>query len=393
MSFNKKGASFGTIVTVFGSVLIALGVAWLIAQNWHQIPAPIKIIILLSATSGAYVAGTMLRVREYTGIGKALLVLGALFYTLSIFLIAQIFFTSTSFQGQAWLWLISWVGVLAAAYIFDSSISLVIALIEFINWLSTQFLAFLGNNLFDLFESNKITPGILAFYFLAAGVLVYGVSLLHRSKEHKFARVYQWWTAFYFLFFTYILSFQTLLPLIWPKEATNSTPAIVFLFFLGIAALIALVSGITTSVSNKTVQNKEIIGVIAVVALLVILIGLTSFVSGQRSYWWFFGNRGEVSTSLWALWISINLIFILTILAVIFYGTWQKLPKLINLGIVFFALDIITRYIGFIMDLWGYTSLSIIFITGGIILLGGGWFIEKWRRNLIMKVSPKTKAK
>lgn len=393
MSFNKKGASFGTIVAVFGSILIALGVAWLIAQNWHQIPAPLKIIILLAATSSAYIAGTFFRVRDYSGISKALLALGALLYTLSIFLIAQIYFTSTSFQGQAWLWLIAWVGVLASAYIFDSSISLIIALIEFMNWLFIQFLAFVGNDLFDLLDSNKLTLGILAFYFLATGVLVYGVSLLHRSKEHRFARVYQWWTAFYFLFFTYILSFQMLLPLIWPKEATTSTPSIVFLFFLGIAALISLVSGITTSISNKTALSKEVIGVIAVVALLAILIGLTSFVSGQKSYWWFFGNRGEVSTSLWALWISINLVFILIILAVIFYGTWQRLPKLINLGIIFFALDIITRYIGFIMDLWGYTSLSIIFITGGIILLGGGWFIEKWRKNLIMKVNRTIKAK
>ena len=58
--FNKKGdASFGTIVGVIGSILIALGVAWLIAQNWHQMPAPLKIIILLGATSAAYAAGTI----------------------------------------------------------------------------------------------------------------------------------------------------------------------------------------------------------------------------------------------------------------------------------------------------------------------------------------------
>jgi len=73
MMFNRKGASFGTIVAVFGSILIALGVAWLIAQNWHQIPSPIKIIILLAATSGAFFAGTVMRVKNYSGIGKALL--------------------------------------------------------------------------------------------------------------------------------------------------------------------------------------------------------------------------------------------------------------------------------------------------------------------------------
>ena len=389
MLSNKKGATFGTIVAVFGSILIALGVAWLIAQNWHQIPSALKIIILLGATSAAYAAGMVFRVRNYEGIGKALLALGALLYTLSIFLIAQIFFTSTSLQGTAWLFLISWVGVVAAAYIFDSSASLVVGLAEFVVWLCIQFLAFYD---WRLFYGNEPQFGILAFYLLATGVLLYGLSLLHRFRQHKFGSVYQWWTAFFFLFFTYILSFQTLLPVIWPTEAKTSTPPIVFLFFLVVTGLVVLIVGIVASLSNRSIENKEIIGIVIAVAFLAILIGLTSIVSGERAYW-FFGSRGEVSTSLWAIWIFANVVFILIILAVIFYGTWQRLPKLINLGIFFFSLDIITRYIGFVMDLWGYTSLSIIFITGGIVLIAGGWLVEKWRRNLISKVKPTIKPK
>lgn len=390
MLLTKKGTvSFGTIVAVFGSILIALGVAWLIAQNWHQIPAPLKIIILLGATSAAYAAGTILKIRNYPGIGKALLVLGALLYTLSIFLIAQIFSTSVSFQGTAWLLLLAWVGVFASAYIFDSSASLLIALIEFIVWLVMQYIAFIEA------KDELISPGILAFYLLATGVLFYGLSLWHRSKNQKFAGVYQWWTAFYFLLFTYILSFQTLLPLIWPKEAISSTPSIVFLFFLALLSLVVFVGGIIISANKNIVKNKETLGVIGIVGLLAVLIGLTSFVSNDRInlFSWLFGDSGDVSTKLWALWIAINIVFILLILAVIFYGTWQRLPKLINLGIIFFALDVITRYIGFVMDLWGYTSLSVIFITGGGVLLVGGWFIEKWRRNLLMRAKVSTKAK
>ena len=391
MHIDKKGAaSFGTIVAIFGSILIALGFAWLIAQNWHQIPALLKIIILLGATSAAYVAGTMLRVHNYEKIAGALLALGALLYSLSIFLIAQIYFTSASFQGQAWLWLICWVGVIAAAYIFDSSISLVIALVEFVIWLFVQFLAFSINDLFDVIDSDgEITLGILAFYLLATGALVYGLSLLHRAKNHKFAGVYQWWTAFYFLGFAYLISFQVFLTFLWPKDTGFSTPAIVFLFFLVLIAIVVLISGVMASVRRNIVENKELIGFIAVVVLLALLIGSTSMVSGLEPGWSVFGGHSEVSSKLWAIWIFANIIFIGLILAVIFYGTWQRLPKLINLGIVFFALDIITRYIGFIMDLWGYTSLSVIFITGGVILLFGGWFIEKWRRNLIMKIKSK----
>lgn len=389
MAGSKKGAaSFGTIVAVFGSVLIALGVAWLIAQNWHQMPSTLKIIILLAATGSAYIAGTVFKTKNYQGIAKALLALGALLYTLSIFLIAQIFFTSTSFQGQAWLWLIAWIGVLAAAYIFVSSISLIIALIEFVVWLVVQYIAF------SVSASQFIAPGILAFYLLSTGILLYGLSLWHKTKEQDFASVYQSWTAFYFLYFAYILSFQTLLPMMWPRESSAPASSMVFLFFLSALSVLTLISGIVVSIGKNAVEKKEIFGVIAVVAVLALLIGLTSFVSdeGSNLFSWIFGGRAEVSSGLWALWILVNIVFILLILAVIFYGTWQKLPKLINMGITFFSLDIITRYIGFIMDLWGYTSLSVIFITGGIVLLGGGWLIEKWRRNLITKARY-TKAK
>ena len=93
------------------------------------------------------------------------------------------------------------------------------------------------------------------------------------------------------------------------------------------------------------------------------------------------------------VWIFANIIFVLVILAVIGYGTITKSSKIINLAIVFFALGVITRYLGFVMDLWGYTSLAIIFITGGIILLVGGWFVEKWRKKLVAQAKTSIASK
>ena len=530
---NKKAASFGTIVAIFGSILIALGIAWLIAQNWHQINAAVKIIILLSATSCAYIAGSILRSRNYVGTGKSLLVLGALLYTLSIFLIAQIFHTSTTLQGIAWLMLLSWVGVFLTSYIFDSTVSLVIALVEIIVWLVMQIFAF--------FEIPRTEPyfGMLVLCFLAAGILFYGLYLLHRAKNHKFVVVYRWWTAFYLLAFTYILTFQSLLPSLW-SNAQYLTSIVIFVILLFIAAIVLLVIGIISALEKKAVSSKELLGFVAVIVFLAVLIGLTGMVTNsigvcfekscydyeikdncekapsdmscvwtdgfcqvkncymhkdqescltapeklkcewgpteekapgqvtigcrekrcydnkdkasceqanckwsnnyceergcynyidepscknaskdlscewkrnfcdikmpceefnnnyktcsgqekckwQASYFGYYGQRNKVPLKLWAVWIFANLVFILFILGVIGYGTWSRIPVLINLGIIFFALDIITRYIGFIMDFWGYTSLSVFFITGGIILIFGGLFIEKWRRKLVSK--------
>ena len=431
------------------------------------------------------------------------------------------------------------------------------------------------------------------------GVLVYGLAILHRSAEHKFGRVYLFWSAFYFMAFAYVLSFQTLLPRLW-ADGLQFSSAIVFLLFLAAISIVALVVGIIASLNKQIVQSKEIIGVFALIVFLILLIASASAVStsvgtcyerqcydfkdqasctdsnlqtkcqwlnnycthqSQNCYsfkdenscaqnsckwtpvtrprceqrsckikqsqsscesssgckWmgtycvekescsqfasqsacegaqnlnceWFnnfcspiqqycdnyrtqnsceksncewsttgqcdaqyysiqqtscydyrdvstcgsangcnwneyssycdvllpcqeFSNnkdtckqhnecqwrhgisyshwgygRGKTPLSLWAIWIFANVIFILLILGIIGYGTWQKLPKMINLGIVFFSLDILTRYIGFIMDFWGYTSLSIIFVAGGVMLLIGGYFIEKWRRNLVSQV-------
>src|SRR3989344_4260173 len=91
-----RDVSFGAIVATIGSILIALGVAWLIALNWSDIPAALKILILVLATAGAYTTGVIFRIKDYSKIGGSLLILGALLYTLSIFLIAQIFSTSVN---------------------------------------------------------------------------------------------------------------------------------------------------------------------------------------------------------------------------------------------------------------------------------------------------------
>ena len=493
MIWNKRGTSFGAIVGIIGSILIFLGFAWLISQNWHQIPSPLKILILLGATSISFTTGTILHKKKYPKIGKALVGLGSLLYTLSIFLIAQILFAPGGWQGIAWLWFISLVGVLVAAYLFESSLSLIIGLIEIVIWLIAQYFAFS--------EMGGITSlGILAFYFLILGIILYGLNLLHIQKKHAFAKVYRWWTAFYFLLFTYILSFQLFLPLIWPKEADSPTSSFLFLALLIGIALATTAAGIRTTLKNKKRNFKEIIGFCGIVLLLLILIGSTSLVSEtagtcqikmcnqaanqnncealppylncqwndnlcedkscytfssrsdcqQQTYckwendycnqktscgeylyekpcvnsdlncawtgdycynkdlcvehttyesctgqqtctWysgWFFSNLfggGNYPLSLWAVWIVINLFFIALIIGIIGYGTWQKNTSLINLAIVFFALNIFTRYIGFIFDFRGYMGLSVIFITGGIVLLGGGYLVEKWRKKLITK--------
>jgi hypothetical protein len=99
----------------------------------------------------------------------------------------------------------------------------------------------------------------------------------------------------------------------------------------------------------------------------------------------YYGQTTSIPFSLWALWIFSNIIFIILILAIIAYGTMNGSQKIVNLGILFFTIDLISRYIGFWIDYYR-SSIAILSIIGGILLIVGGWLIEKWRKNLIEKV-------
>jgi hypothetical protein len=105
---------------------------------------------------------------------------------------------------------------------------------------------------------------------------------------------------------------------------------------------------------------------------------------GQLGYS-YYGEQQSIPFSLWALWIFSNIIFIILILAIIAYGTMNGSQKIVNLGILFFVVDLISRYIGFWVDYYR-SSIAILSIIGGILLLFGGWLIEKWRRNLIGRI-------
>ncbi|MBS3082185.1 DUF2157 domain-containing protein [Candidatus Pacearchaeota archaeon] len=371
----KQHISFGAVISTIGSILIALGIAWLIALNWSGMPSALKVSILVIATLGAYAGGVLFRIKDYPTIGGSLLVLGALLYTLSIFLIAQTFNLSTSLQSNAWLLLLSVVGILFATYIFDSTPSLVIALAEFLVWISLQYFSFM--NIF----SGVFSIGILTIIYLAVGVGLYGLTQIHKSLDHKFSDVYRYWSAFYILLLTYILSFQSLLPMLWPSEFELTSSVLFFLIGISFFAIILTIIGAYMAVEKNKLSGKEVLSFIGLVLLYVLLISLASLVSGDI----YGAYNGSISGGLWAMWLFDNALFILVILSVIGYGTKYKSTRIVNLAIMFFALDIVTRYIGFIMDFGGQMGFAVMSIIGGIILIAGGWGIEKWRRKLIDK--------
>lgn len=515
MTLNNKGfGEFGTIVATIGAILIAVGIAWLLADNWHYLHSVLKIIILLGITFFALFAGVQLKIKKYSKIGSTLIFLGSAIFTLSVFLIAQIYSLPQTLQMNSILIFIAMIGVFLSAYMLNSSSSLLLGLIEMFFFVILQFVSFV--------ERTEFSGAYIAIIFLLLGIFVYGLTLIHQKLNNSFSKLYKIFSVTYFLLFAYILTFEFLLPNLWTKGFAMNTRGIIYLVILGIIALATLGYGLKSQITNN---KKEVMFFGIMIATLTIIIfgsyfilsdvgscsakscydsqdqlscnSLTvgagcvwkdnycqdkacyiynskdscekEYVNGNACIWnqnscvqddcyiynsenectiaskrfnntckWettsgqgycnkiynpsmekqFVDTRYEFcqnittknscsqeSTCKWgpynqynngfngrneplkvkSFWIFNNIIFLALILLFIFFASIEKNKIMINIGIIFFGLDIFTRYVGFIVDYSGYLSLSIFFITGGVILVFGGYFIEKWRRKLIEK--------
>ena len=465
---KKSEVSFVEVVSIIGAILIFCGVLWNIADNWHNFPSFLKIAILAIGTSASLIIGTNLKQKDYEKTGRAIVLLGGLLYIASVFLIAQIFFTSSSLQGTAWLFLISLLGIVAISYLLQSKENIFASFITFLLWFTIQFFAFTE-------KYDDFSGGLLALGFLIIGITFYALALIHKNNNHEFASLYKLWSVFYFLAIAYILSFQSLISILW-EETIHLDAFTYFILTLAVISLSSLIYAISTATAKGNITKKEIIGFLITVLAFTTLIAITAITTNsvgtcyekncydfttkeectnnikecvwhednycsetecykiqsesicnekQNCKWnnenefqlceynykyeektdvcnvynnnkesckanenecnWntYISNSRDLPFSAWAIWIIINIVFILFILTIIGYGQLQKNSHIINLGIGFFILDIFTRYIGFIIDFYDYTGLSLTFIIGGILLLIGSWMGTKWRAKLI----------
>ena len=87
MEEEQRNSVFIALVSIIGAVLIFVGIAWLVADNWNSIPDPLKVTILVLAVILSYGSGVFVRMSGHDKTGRALIMLGALLYILTLFLI------------------------------------------------------------------------------------------------------------------------------------------------------------------------------------------------------------------------------------------------------------------------------------------------------------------
>lgn len=344
-----------TTISVLGSILVGVGFILFIASNWSEIPRWGKLFIIFSSMLVSYVVGFYMRYEKgnYPKVGAALVLLGSIIFGAGILLIAQIYHITVHYPNGPLMW---GLGLLPLAYMLGLRSLLFLALMDFLIWLGM--------------ESWLRIPGYektIAFItlYLMAGVALWTTGLMHsgfRSLK-KMAAPYLWTGVPVSFFCAYILTFDVFKAGLGAEELGP--------FYAGIMVLFAAALIIYLQSSGKEKHWMSETASLFAMMLFVLLLAL--FFHGG------YGSAGPDKTFNIMTFTS-NIIFAFAVIGILVLGYMRRLNAYINIGLLFFVLDVIARYFDYF---WKLLPRSLFFIIGGGLLLSGGLFLERKRRKIL----------
>ncbi|MDB4894258.1 MAG: rane protein [Firmicutes bacterium] len=382
------------IFSILGALLLGAGVILFFTANWPKIPAGIKVSMILAAVIGTYGAGYHLQFTrgDYPRLGHSLIFLGSLFYGAGIWLVAQIFHLDSHYPTGFRFWV---VGILPVAALTASRPVLGLATLLLGIWTIVEQGSFASFDLLLLFiltlhlarrlETALVEAGVLAGLYLWFGIntanvlnagtaayppyagaavvfglmALYGVAVvllgLARAGDE---RAYLGVGSFAVLIGTYFLTFEwggsplparvQFLPLI------GHSPYVLAGFVLILAAAAA---GAWRYWRRAEPGRLVVLAVVLVPALAALSQGPLPLIPRL---------------------VVFNLVLFISTVGLALLGIQRRSSLLVNLGLTAFVIHTITRY----FDLFfSAMDRSVFFILGGIVLLVGGWLLERNRRR------------
>jgi uncharacterized membrane protein len=342
-----------TILINLGAIILAAGLLVFFASNWIEFGRPAKVASLLVMTAGFYVLGI-----EFSGLGRwrfptlglALVFLGCVMFGVDILLLALIY----GIRAQhAWSLLIETAVWLAIAYLLRSRLILFLGLIGVASWF--------GAEVGYLWGGYWIYLG-RPFHFLGLGACLLAISGVHAWRgNRRFAAPY----ALVGLLLVYL---STLLLSIFDvqrefRAVDWQAPMTVWLMLVGPYALAVIALALIHFGWRRTsLTDLPVILTLALFVLL-LLLSVAAWTPGPREAYF------------------ILLLTILTASGVYLGVAWES-PVLLNTSIVFFVINVYTRFYEYF---WAALPKSLFFIVGGALLIAGGIWIERVRRGIVRR--------
>ncbi len=356
-----------TILAIFGALLVGLGVILFFAANWDAVPRAVRLAMILVGIPTVYGVGYRLRyVQKYERVGTAVLLLGAVLYGAGIHLVAQVYNFPLNDPKLFTFWFL---GVLPLAYLTRSQAVLLLSL--------GLFLGGVGFWLGDWLEGSSESAVIVVFaLYLTLGPLLYGLGKLHSNLNNwdvwrTFAAVYEPLGLVVTLAAIYLLSFRYMYDSETGVDAEVATELWVLFYVAGAGAVAAIIGSAAIQIRRRPALMNSLSEAIPLLSE-----GASILIVLATAYLVVFAEAGN--DVLYP--VLFNLLLLASIIGLVFAGYVWRREMFINVALVFFGLGIVTRY--FELS-WGLLDRSLVFVVAGLILLGGGYLLERGRNRVV----------
>jgi uncharacterized membrane protein len=351
-----------TTVSMLGAVLVGAGIILFIASNWAEIPRWGKLLMIFSSMLTCYGLGFYLgyEKKSYPTVGGALIFLGSIIFGAGIFLIAQIYHIIVHYPNGPLLW---GLGIMPLAYLFRYTNVLALAIIDLLIWLGMEAGFWIPESAYF----GNIMPYVTLF--LMAGISIWTIGLMHRRfvslRDLSGPYILVGMLTAYSM--AYVLTFDIYRTRLGTVELAP--------FYIGIVGLFIISGAISTRAGEK--ERAWVEEAAALTLLLASALLLALFFTGIS-----YNSHGQMraSDAFNLMTFTANIVFALIITGTIILGYIRRYPAYINIGLLFFVLDVFARYFDFF---WKLLPRSLFFIIGGLMLLIGGVLLEKKRKKVL----------
>ena len=365
----RSARARGRLVTglsIIGVVLVGLGVIFFFAANWDGIDRWPKLAIILASIFLAHGLGYYLRYhRDYQRVGSAMVLLACIIYGAGVHLVGQVYNVDVNDPRLMLFWFL---GVLPLVYIVKSQPIQLLGLVLF-------FLA-VGFRLPGWTDDVSRGEAVLgASLFLIFGLFILA---LGRMKEEiaafrPYSEVFELVGMITALGAVFVLTFKDVLSSDGGLFVQGDTE-IAFRIVIVAAGALTLALVLSTAWLHRrneqsfTLNGIEGVAIVVLSAAAYVVMGVDGDLDGN----------GDVLFT-----VVFNALLALALLGVLVSGYLRGKEAWVNIGLAFIGINIIARYFEYSWDL---LDRSLIFVAAGVILLLGGYLVERGRQAMLDRI-------
>jgi uncharacterized membrane protein len=357
---TERRGSATTALAVIGAVAVGLGVIGFVAANWEGMGHGARLALLTFAVGGSYALGYHLRDRtgDRPRVGEAFYLVGVLMFGASLFLVGQMY----NVQAHDPLALLLWAaGAVATALVVRSRAIAVASVLIFTSWIGFEFGAALDDANGDVWAAF---PVVGLFY----GGALYALATVAQERvgDHWFAR-----SGFLEAgrgvglpiaaagVFVFTFSGAT-------DELDGAGGYLDGLLLAGFVLLGALAFAAAAALAAGRRPSDRYEGGVLAAALVTMVVALSA------------GGDGDLYALLF------NVLFAVVALGTVYAGYLSDEPWLVNLGVLFVAVDLVARYFDVF---WSALPRSVGMIGAGLVVLGIAYVLERQRKRLLQRMA------